>query len=136
MQVCTALTEIHIRGFVHNDLRLSNIMTSERSGSTYSVDIIDFGSTMRMGCALPPEAITRRLSTGYLPGDTLITDKVDVYSLGRIAARLAACMGNCCPSLMHMAEMCSKNEPQLRPTVADIQHQLQELGSPFYSTST
>lgn len=88
-ELAEILTAIHIRGFLHGDIKPSNILL--RGGG--SPMLIDFGSARRL---VAPDAEDRNgwsMTPGYAPpefrrADAAIGPWSDVYSLGAVAYRI------------------------------------------------
>ncbi len=96
-QACDALAEAHARGFVHRDVKPSNLFLCRFGTQGDFLKVLDFGLA-RTGAAqdvLLTQAGALPGSPAYLPpeiirGAEAPTDKADVYALGCVAWWLAS----------------------------------------------
>jgi serine/threonine protein kinase len=88
LQLARAMAFMHEKGFVHQDIKLDNVLYRKRdmpqsNGSRYDVQLCDFGLSR---CARGPFTNSTRLGTPvYMPpevlkGNVTLTKSVDVYS--------------------------------------------------------
>ena len=83
MGIADGLRYLHAKGIVHRDIKLENIMLSNRNEEGI-VRIADFGFSMRL---VPEEAVTTALGTlGYMAPEMIKSQpydfSVDVWSFG------------------------------------------------------
>jgi len=84
INLCNALTYIHEKGFVHCDIKPSNILATNGSKAT-DIKLIDFGQTYKIKGNNPPPA---RFSMIYSPPEILLRrysicgPHSDIYSAG------------------------------------------------------
>jgi serine/threonine protein kinase len=96
-QLCSAVNYLHSLNFIHRDLKPENLLIQPDTLNLYVIDfgiakIIDeeFGQTRAKGTIhyLPPETFDVVDTNKYDEIITLITTKVDVWSIGCIASYL------------------------------------------------
>lgn len=89
-QACDALAEAHARGFVHRDVKPSNLFLARGGTQEDLLKVLDFG------LARGPETDAGLTQTGVVPGSPAYlapellrgadpTDKADIYALGCVA---------------------------------------------------
>lgn len=98
LQACKGVLHAHQKGIIHRDLKSSNLLVCESSGSA-QVKIIDFGIAKSMQCSLSEATLYTRIgdavgSPGYASPEQLggnlsdIDTRTDVYSLGVVLYEL------------------------------------------------
>ena len=65
MQVCDSLTEAHVAGILHRDLKPDNLFISEGEEGEEFVTVLDFGIAKKVSESTPAQRIT---ATGMIPG--------------------------------------------------------------------
>jgi CHASE1-domain containing sensor protein len=99
LQAAGSLQEAHERGMVHRDVKPSNIMVTERGGTTDFVKVLDFGlARAQLGPAASTEPSVAFAGTpGYAAPEVIgggsATPVSDVFSLGAVGHFLLAGRG-------------------------------------------
>jgi len=93
-QIFEAINNMHKNGFMHRDLKPENILFVKKDDHDLDIRIVDFGLATAIGTA---NCIHRRCGTpGYCApevltskdGDTLYSEKCDIFSIGCILYQL------------------------------------------------
>lgn len=89
-EILQAIAYIHLKGFVHADLKLENITLTKDSKNDFQIKIIDFGISQPIG----PEGYavfpTRCGTSGYFAPemkgtkDIRVTSAIDIWAIGVI----------------------------------------------------
>lgn len=113
MQVCFALGYMHRKQIIHRDLKTSNIMVTH-SGEI--VKIIDFSlsDSDAFMIAKNPAGTLSYMAPEVFEEGYRTDRKADIWSLGKIARRLADTSGDL--NLAGIASRCLKKNPDDRPT--------------------
>lgn len=92
VQLCDALSAIHIHGFIHRDVKLENIVLLQTADGSVRIKLIDFGLAKSNNNQLPDQARLTRPgvcvgSPDYMApeastGEENLDHRVDVYSMG------------------------------------------------------
>ncbi len=139
LDVSKGLQCIHAAGFIHNDIKLDNIVLgNSANGNTMKAYIIDFGKACAIGNGktydLSSEQVTiykkqhPQIAPDLRDGKTRQNPATDVYSLGRVIRKTNCTMAHSdeITTLQKQAMRYSSSE---RPSLTDIVAQLQEIRS-------
>lgn len=132
--VCKGLKYIHEKGFLHNDLKLDNVVLGNSISKMYLPYIIDFGKSCRIASGkrytLTEEQKTlyKKEHTQIAPDlrDGMVSQSVltDTYSLGRIMKRVnsvciqSASLRTCCRKVLSYS---SHERPTLQSIISVLE---------------
>ncbi|OQR92358.1 protein kinase [Achlya hypogyna] len=126
--VAKAVEYLHAKGFVHRDIKLSNVLLSRN----FYIKLGDFGIAR-----VANTTMTSRVGTdGYMAPEVVkgghYSTAADIYSFGVLMTKLFAQMPPWCQEL---ADACMSRIPSCRPKASDVvlrikQHCEQELRQP------
>ena len=126
--VALALAHVHSAGFIHGDVKDSNVLLEVQGARVRGV-LADFGCVQR---ADEPQKDTRLGTSVYRDPRVRSGDygtEVDVYSLGKllqsVAGRISTSQLN--GQLMQMHVRCTHRLPSLRPSAAELAQTLAEV---------
>ena len=136
--VCYAVSTLHNAGYVHYDIKPSNIMMRQRENGDIDYVIVDFGSVHRIesSCRPCPARSVSLLSDGrrvfpHTPGyadpqETLHTINADIYAIGQVIRDTFA--ESVSPEWAAIIDRCtSRNRAYRYPNVASIVNDLERL---------
>lgn len=88
LQVCGALAEAHDRGFVHRDVKPSNLMVCRRGGRDDFVKVLDFGLVSDVG--VDPRRASTVGTPRYMAPEAFVAPEsvgptADIYAIGCVA---------------------------------------------------
>ena len=92
--VAEALQHIHCKGYLHNDLKVNNVVLERRYGRQYNAVIIDFGKSTTID-SLEPKTLSKseqkiyrqsypHIAPEIICGQATASTASDVYSSGRL----------------------------------------------------
>ena len=145
MDVCGAVDELHGAGYVHYDIKPSNIMMRSRDDGQVEYVLVDFGSvheveasdgSRRGGVSVSQLSDGRRTyphTPGYAdPLETLHTVNADIYAIGQVIRDTFP--ESVAPEWAGIIDKCtSRNRDYRYRNVADIIEDLEMLKSRHYA---
>ena len=101
VEICFALNHVHLRGFLHNDIKTNNVVIEFKPESDkYTPILIDFGKSTKASVNLPPCAKRQRTdqhNRSYLAPEVSkygqYSTASDVYSMGCMFKGVSKIMG-------------------------------------------
>ena len=124
-KICTTMTYVHSKGFLHNDIKSNNVVLEERDNEHgYSPIVIDFGKSKMISSYSEKTLIPRGRQKHYLAPEVVLSGKEstasDVFSLGYMLKCISLQLGfnNVARSLIVKA--CKEN-PSERTTLDEFQ---------------
>jgi hypothetical protein len=128
--LATALLALHGKGWAHRDLKLENVVAQVEGEFLRSIEIIDFGTAIRLDGFMPPFAGTpeywrpERIRAAALnePAVAMPQDD-DVYALGALLARLL--LGGVAPAVVDIPGL-SEEQASVVAQAAEYEHQVRE----------
>ena len=144
MDICYAVSTLHRAGYVHYDIKPSNIMMRERNYGGVEYVLVDFGSVHRVeksgGNRCPCRSVSqlsdgRRVyphTPGYAdPQETLHTVNADIYAIGQVIRDTFA--ESVSPEWAAIIDRCtSRNRAYRYPDVESILYDLDKLKTARY----
>lgn len=124
ISVCTDITEavqhIHIKGFLHCDLKTNNVLVSQERGF-----VIDFGKACRISkpSARKYTSFYPHIAPEVLRGQPVSTSS-DVFSLGVIMYTVGKALQ--IASVKCLGKQCKDTNPLVRPSVPEVLRMLRE----------
>jgi serine/threonine protein kinase len=140
IQACEGLDEAHRAGFVHRDVKPSNLILTRRPNGTPCIKVVDFGIskavTMASGAEILHGTSTRAIfgSPLYMAPEQMratrdVDARADVWSLGASLYELLS--GNvpfAAESLVDLAyRIANEDPPSLRATHPEIPYRLEQI---------
>ena len=148
MDICYAVSTLHREGYVHYDIKPSNIMMREKTDGGIQYVLVDFGSVHRVeksgGNRCPCRSVSQ-LSDGrrvypHTPGyadplETLHTVNADIYAIGQVIRDTFA--ESVSPEWAVIIDRCtSRNRAYRYPDVESILCDLDRLKTARYALDT
>lgn len=113
-----ALGVLHAHGYVHGDVRPSNIFLSD--GKPDGVRLGDFGITLKTGEHPVDAGLRYAGSPGYAAPEQLsgaaADPRQDIHAVGKLAQRLLKACESTHESLSHFVQSCTQEDASKRPS--------------------
>ena len=128
LQICDALKHVHLRGYLHNDIKANNVVLERNPTALkkYNPILIDFGKSTKAAAISVTESVKRRApvqTKTYLAPEVmkyrLYSAASDIYSLGRMLKAVSRMVGFY-PKVRALVKEATTETPSLRPCIDDF----------------
>lgn len=132
-KICSALSHVHLKGYLHNDLKANNVVLERASASeTFNPVVIDFGKSTKASLL----QFYRNLNAlecrdkSYLAPEVLRERRYsvasDMYSLGRML-KAVSCLVGFYQRVRELVKETTKEKPSERPSLEVFTQKISEI---------
>ena len=126
--LCDALRYVHLRGYLHNDIKANNVVLERKPAASkkYNPILIDFGKSTKAAASSVTASVKRMTpeqTKTYLAPEImkyrLYSAASDIYSLGRMLKAVSRMVGFY-PKVRALVKEETTETPSLRPCIDDF----------------
>ena len=132
-KICFALSQVHLKGYLHNDMKANNVVVERaRASDEFNPVVIDFGKSVMASSVQAYGKVNdlERSTKHYLSPEVRIECRYsiasDIYSLGRMLKAIS-CMVGFYQRVRTLVKEATKERPSERPSLEVFTSTVSEL---------